>query len=124
MDDSSSDDKDGKPPSPKWSIAQDLADKLNQLSSPAISQVRQWLSREPTPNIFEVLSVSINIMETQITDVQLKTDPPDLLIQPKLGHLRFLDFHKADEAIEEGYRETMRQLEEIRKGASQEDSPS
>lgn len=124
IDDSSSDDENVKPSFPKWSITQDIADKLNQLSSPTISQVRQWLSREPTPNIFEVLSVSINIMETQIADIQLKTDPPDLLIQPKLGHLRFLDFHKAEEAIEEGYRETRRQLEQIQEGAAQEDSPS
>ena len=48
---------------------------------------------------------SINIMETQITESRLQSDPPDLLIQPNLGHIRFLEFHRAEEAIAEGYRE-------------------
>ncbi|RLB95446.1 MAG: patatin, partial [Deltaproteobacteria bacterium] len=48
---------------------------------------------------------SINIMEAQITATRLKTDRPDLLIQPHLGHIRFLEFNKAQEAIAEGYRE-------------------
>lgn len=108
----------------KWGINQDLADKINQLSSPALSHVRRWLLREPTPNIFEVLTASINIMESQITAIKLKADPPDLLIQPKLGHLRFMEFHKADEAIAEGYRATMRQLKQSRKGAAKGELPS
>jgi len=95
----------------KWRIVQELAGKLNELSSPALSQVRQWLQRDPVPNIFEVLTSSINIMEAQITAVRLATDPPDLLIQPRLGHIRFLEFHRAQEAIEEGYREAKKQLE-------------
>ena len=73
---------------------------------PALKQIKQWRSKDPLPNVFEVLMSSINIMETQITAAQLKTDPPDLLIRPNLGHLTMLDFHRAKEAIAEGYRET------------------
>jgi len=87
-----------------------MLDALNKrfetLNLPALTQIRQWMSRDPLPNIFEIIMSSINIMETQITTTKLKTDPPDLLIQPKLGHLKFLDFHRAKEAIFEGYRET------------------
>jgi NTE family protein len=72
---------------------------------PALKQIKQWRSRDPLPNIFEVLMSSINIMETQITAAKLKTDPPDLLIRPNLGHLTMLEFHRAQEAIAEGYRE-------------------
>lgn len=108
----------------KWGITQDLADKINQLGSPALSHVRRWLLREPTPNIFEVLTASINIMATQITAIKLKTNPPDLLIQPKLGHLRFMEFHRAEEAITEGYRATMSQLKQSRKGAAKGELPS
>ncbi len=70
------------------------------------------MQRNPVPGIFDVLTTSINIMEAQITATRLATDPPDLLIQPKLGDIRFLEFHRAEEAIAEGYREAMRQLEE------------
>jgi len=68
---------------------------------------------DPLPNIFEVLVSSINIMERQITATRLKSEPPDLLIQPKLGRLKFLEFNRAKEAILEGYTETgmvLRQL--------------
>ena len=72
---------------------------------PALKQIKQWGSKDPLPNVFEVLMSSINIMETQITAAKLKTDPPDLLIRPNLGHLTLLEFHRAQEAIAEGYRE-------------------
>jgi predicted acylesterase/phospholipase RssA len=35
-------------------------------------------------------------------------DPPDLLIQPHLGHIKFMEFNRAQEAIDAGYKETMR----------------
>ena len=31
-------------------------------------------------------------------------EPPDLIVAPRLAHLRLLDFHRAKEAIEEGRR--------------------
>lgn len=99
-----------QPPPHKWSTVQKLTNRFNEFSSPAFSQVRHWLHRDPTPNIFEVLTTSINIMESQITAIRLKTDPPDLLIQPKLGHIRFLEFHRAQEAIDEGNREASIQV--------------
>lgn len=80
---------------------------------PALSQLKEWMRVERTPSIFEVLSSSINIMEVQITETKLKTDPPDLLIQPNLSHLKFLEFHRAEEAIAEGYKETKAQLDRI-----------
>ena len=72
---------------------------------PALKQIKQWRSKDPLPNVFEVMMGSIHIMETQITAMKLKTDPPDLLIQPNLGHLKMLEFHRAQEAIAEGFRE-------------------
>ena len=107
-----------QPPPQKRRIAQDLTSRLNEFSSPALSQVRLWLHRDPVPNIFEVLTTSINIMEAQITRIRLATDPPDLLIQPRLGHIRFLEFHRAQESIDEGYRETTAQLIENWAGAA------
>ena len=84
---------------------------LQSLDNPALNQVRSWLAEEPLPNIFEVLLSSINIMETQVTQSRLKTDTPDLLIQPNLGHIGFLEFNRAEEIINIGYQEACRQLE-------------
>jgi NTE family protein len=86
-------------------ILDSLNKRLETLDHTALTQVKQWMSRDPMPNIFEVIMSSINIMETQITATRLKADRPDLLIQPNLGHIRFLEFNKAQEAIAEGYKE-------------------
>jgi len=112
-----------QPQPAEWRIAQDLTNRLSEFGSPALSQVRQWLQRDPVPNIFDVLTTAINIMEVQITATRLATDPPDLLIRPKLGDVRFLEFHRAEEAIAEGYREAMVQLKERWKCAAKRDLP-
>jgi len=102
----------------QWRIVQDLNKRRSEFNSPAVSQVSQWMHRDPTPNIFEVLTTSSNIMEAQITAARLATDPPDLLIQPRLGHIRFLEYHRAQEAIDEGYREATAQLIEKWNGSA------
>ncbi|HHA18221.1 MAG TPA: patatin [Methylophaga sp.] len=84
---------------------------LQSMDNPALNQIQAWLAEESLPNIFEVLLSSINVMETQITRTRLHMDPPDLLIQPKLGHIRFLEFNRAEEIINIGYEETCKQLE-------------
>jgi NTE family protein len=86
---------------------------LQSLDNPALKQVRSWLAEESLPNIFEVLLSSINIMETQITQARLHLDKPDLLIQPKLGSIRFMEFNRAEEIINIGYEEARKQLETI-----------
>lgn len=60
---------------------------------------------QPTmPSIVEVLTSSINIMQVRITRGRMAGEPADLVIAPRLAHLRLLDFHRAEEAIEEGRR--------------------
>lgn len=56
-----------------------------------------------SPGYFEVLFNAINIMEDQITRSRLAGEPPDLLLTPKLDHIGPLEFHRAKEAIDEGY---------------------
>jgi len=89
-------------------VLNELNKKAASFRTQAIHQVGQWLSRDPMPNIFEVLLESITIMEAQIAMTRLALDPPDLLIQPNLGHIRFMEFNRAQEAIHAGYEETLR----------------
>ncbi len=91
-----------------------VGERIMSVDVPGLAQIRQWLAKESMPNIFEVLMASMNIMEKQIVELNLRLDPPDLLIQPKVGHVGFMDFHKADETILEGYRAAKLCLEEIK----------
>jgi NTE family protein len=74
--------------------------------------VGEWLrklrgnpgGRPPTlPTLPEVVASSINIMQVRIARSRAAEDPPDVTIAPRLAHLRLLDFHRANEAIEEGH---------------------
>ncbi len=81
-----------------------LREMMGPLHLPGLEQAKQWFSRESVPNILEVLMSSINVMEMQITEMQLAKQPPDLLIRPDLCHIKLMEFHRGAEAIEEGHR--------------------
>jgi len=94
-------------------ILEALNNRLAAIDFSALSWTKQSQDVEPLPSIFDVITSSINIMEAQISATRLKADPPDLLIQPNLSHIKFLEFNRASEAIAEGQAETKRQLDEL-----------
>ena len=57
---------------------------------------------EKPPGLFSTISMSINIFQDQITRNRLVADPADVMISPKVGDIRMLDFQRADDAIQEG----------------------
>jgi NTE family protein len=88
------------------------------------SAIRDWMRRlqdklgahvqpqprdEPTmPSILDVMTTSLDIMQVRISRSRMAGDPPDLIVAPRLAHLRLLDFQLAKEAIEEGHRAVQR----------------
>ncbi len=58
-----------------------------------------------SPNLFDVLATSVNIMQDTITKQRLCENPPDMLIRPRLSDIGLMEFHRAAEAIDEGKRE-------------------
>ena len=56
------------------------------------------------PSLFEVLAMSISIMQDRITKQRLAGEPPDVLVSPRLNHIGLLEFNRAVDAIEEGRR--------------------
>ena len=90
---------------------QELKSRLLTSEMQSAAQFKRWaVGEEALPNIFEVLLASINIMETRITQSRLVIDRPDILIRPPLGHIRFLEFGRAEEIITIGYESAARQL--------------
>ncbi len=108
------------PALPQW--AQGLTQGMQELTAkllPQDSSAKRRPKATPMPSIFEVLLGSINIMETRITEGRLALERPELLIRPALGHVRFLDFDRAEETIEIGYRatvETLKAFPEVPRG--------
>ena len=90
--------------SPKLSgLARKLQDGLAQLTPARLGGLKKWLSPDPVPNIFDVISNTVRIMQEQITDSRLQIHPADLLIRPELGEIGLLEFNNAGATIQAGY---------------------
>jgi NTE family protein len=74
---------------------------------------RQFLSVPGRPGIPTVMVGALNIMQDRITRARLAGDPPDVLISPRLGHIGWFDFHRAEQAIALGAQAAERALEGI-----------
>jgi NTE family protein len=53
-------------------------------------------------SIFEVLTQTFRLVENQMTRARLVQEPPDLLVQPAVGHIQTLEFQRAREAVAAG----------------------
>jgi NTE family protein len=60
--------------------------------------------RESQPSMLESMWNAVNIMQDRITRSRLMIDPADLVLRPPLRDFQLMDFHRAAEAIESGYR--------------------
>lgn len=77
-------------------------------------KIRQWFSKTNTrPHIIDVIGSSVGIMQEQISRIQLAINPPDVLIQPRLGDLKMFDFDEADRSIQEGHLRTVEKIKDI-----------
>ncbi|MFP4169101.1 MAG: patatin-like phospholipase family protein [Desulfonatronovibrionaceae bacterium] len=90
-------------------------DRLAATESTVLSQIRRWMVRDRLPSIFEVMFSSLDVVQRRVSDINLKDFPPDILIRPDLGHLKFMDFNRGNEAIAEGYAAAAREVESYRK---------
>ncbi len=69
--------------------------------------------RDQRLGITGVMVEAFNIIQDRISRARMAGDPPDLSLQPKLGHIGLTEFHRADEAITIGYETTQARLTEL-----------
>jgi NTE family protein len=74
---------------------------------------RQIFGDSERPGFSTVMIEAFNIMQDRLTRMRLAGDPPDVQITPQIGHIGWLDFHRAAEAIAAGRAATERALEPI-----------
>ncbi|WED42401.1 patatin-like phospholipase family protein [Legionella cardiaca] len=67
------------------------------------------------PGLFDAIAGSINIMQERITHARIAEDPPDILIEPKLGYIGLMEFDRAKETIQEGHEATQRVKNDLEK---------
>jgi len=74
---------------------------------------RQIFAGNMRPSFSTVMIEAFNIMQDRLTRMRLAGDPPDVHITPHIGHIGWLDFHRAAEAIAAGKAATEKALEPI-----------
>ena len=74
---------------------------------------RKIFGGDARPGFSTVMIEAFNIMQDRLTRMRLAGDPPDIHITPHIGHIGWLDFHHAAQAIEVGRIATIKALEPI-----------
>ena len=92
-----------------------LKNRMLSLDLPALMQIRSWLVRDSSPDIFEIILRGARIMQAQIAKTNLLADPPELLIQPRLARIGLTEYGRAEDAVEAGYEAASAVLAEWRR---------
>jgi len=74
---------------------------------------RQIIAGAARPSFSTIMIEAFNIMQDRLTRMRLAGDPPDVHIAPQVGHIGWLEFHRATEAIEAGRIAAERALDPI-----------
>ena len=74
---------------------------------------RDIAAGDARPGFSTVMIESFNIMQDRLTRMRLAGDPPDVHITPRIGHIGWLDFHRAAESIAIGQAATEKALDAI-----------
>jgi NTE family protein len=82
-------------------------------ATPAMRFNAESRAKEARLGVTGVMVEAFNIIQDRISRARLAGDPPDLSLQPKLGHIGLSEFHRADEAIRIGYETTMAQVADL-----------
>ena len=72
-------------------------------------------AKEARLGVTGVMVEAFNIIQDRISRARLAGDPPDMSLQPKLGHVGLSEFHRASESIAIGYETTKDRLHELQR---------
>jgi NTE family protein len=74
---------------------------------------RDIIAGDLRPNFSTIMIESFNIMQDRLTRMRLAGDPPDVHITPHIGHVGWLDFHRAAESIAVGQAAAEKAIDSI-----------
>jgi NTE family protein len=74
---------------------------------------RHFFGGAGRPGISTIMVDAFNVMQDRVTRSRLAGDPPDLLLNPRLGGIGLFDFHRAEEAIAIGAHAAEKAMEDI-----------
>jgi NTE family protein len=103
---------DGHPQEPPGTARHGLA-RLRNMFGAERALKRELIAGPARPSFSTIMIESFNIMQDRLTRMRLAGDPPDIHITPRIGHVGWLDFHRAAEAIAVGEAAAEKALDSI-----------
>ncbi|MGV8997899.1 MAG: patatin-like phospholipase family protein [Parvibaculaceae bacterium] len=110
-------------PDENFAIMDGVKNTLNKIRNVGRSPEREIIKRaigtkNRGPGFASVLLASLNIVQDRLARARLASDPPDVVIAPKIGHLTLMEFDRADELIRCGEEAAEEALPHIRETMS------
>lgn len=104
-----------KPPPFRNEFLKNIAARYEAAEKIIRKRLEHQKKKKPTtPGTRQVINAAIQLMQERITRVNFAVNPPDILITPRLGDLKMLDYDQVEHAIEEGYIATRNKVNDIR----------
>lgn len=104
----------GSPPKP--GITGAVAKLIEDTQAAITRQVELAKARaEASPRLFETAYAAADIFQMHLARTNARIHPPDIFLRPDMRDAMPMAFDRADEFIEEGYRELMEKRGEIEK---------
>lgn len=95
-------------------LVKKMADYYENIEQSLRQKTSGFLHRDNnTPDIIETVMTSVGIMQERITRINLAVEQPDILIQPRLGEMKMMNFDQIAHTIEEGYIGAKEKLADI-----------
>jgi NTE family protein len=94
----------------------DLLDEDHKVAEKARKTpfLRSFFQRKPHhPSLFGVMFSSLNILQHRIARSRLAGDPPDVAIDPHIGHIGLAEFDRAAELIDAGAAAVEAKIDQI-----------
>ncbi|WDE03379.1 patatin-like phospholipase RssA [Thalassomonas viridans] len=100
---------------------QNNQEKTDNFFAKSKSLVNQWLKRDPeekvqpqSPSMLGTFTGALEIMQARVTRSKLAGEPPEILIEPQLGDFGMMEYHRAQELIDEGHASVERLEQQIK----------
>ncbi len=90
-----------------------VLDQYSRAVAKFLNDIHPGESEAPAPGLFDVAGRSLDIMQSTVARLKLAAHAPDLLIEIPRNACGMLEFHRAREMIDLGFRRTAAVLEAI-----------
>jgi len=90
-----------------------LRKQKDKVEQSAQDTLQHWLKKSAGPSVITILGNTVDIVSIRLTDISLREFPPDLLIEPKVGSIGHMEFHRVEEGVAAGYEAAVKALKTV-----------